>query len=255
MGMVEKRNAFEIGTEEWLTDTGGRLTIAQAVVMSAQGLTQAVSARFNARRPTPSEAAGQSARIAMARNKLESMLTTQRARVIERQGQPVLNHACRTYVLGAALVSDDIFERVDHTAAAVAALTHDDGLIHPSTPGNCFTSDSAVEADIMMTQLGQPKDAADVSRAAVIAHFQPRLPSNAGPDAQLVSLGASADAMGFGLRRIDRDLLIEIWHEWPDLGFLPDLKKLLIRERARAPRTRPGVLSYSGMPSLLRSGR
>ncbi len=253
--MVEKRNAFEIGTEEWLALTGGRLTIPQALVLSAQGLTQALGARFSARRPTPVEAAGQAARVAMARSELETVLTTQRARVLDRQGQPVLNHACRTYVLGAALVSDEVFDRVDLMAATVAALTHDDGLVHPSTPGDCFTADSAVEANAMMSQLGQSAEKAHVARAAVIAHFQPRLPAHAGPDARLVALGASADVMGFGLTRIDPSILVEVWREWPDLGFLPDLKKLLIRERTRAPRTRPGVLSYSGMPSLLRSGR
>jgi hypothetical protein len=254
-GMVDDRESFEIGTVEWLTQTGGRLTIPQAIVISTQGLAQAGGDRFRRKRPSPVESAGQSARISIARKELAAVLSTQRERVEHRQGKPLLNHACRTFVFGAALVSEDQFGRVNLTAAAVAALTHDDGLVHPSTPGNCFTADSAIEATTMMVRIGASSEDADVARAAVISHFQPKLPRGAGPDAQLVALGASADVMGFGLARIDSGILTEVWQEWPDLDFLSEVRRLLKGERTRAPRTRPGVLSFSGMPSLLRSAQ
>jgi hypothetical protein len=99
------------------------------------------------------------------------------------------------------------------------------------------------------------QSSADVARAAVISHFQPRLPAQAGPDAQLVARGASADVMGFGLKKVNTGLMNEIWQEWPDVNFLARVKELLKGERTRAPRTRPGVLARSGMPYLLRSGR
>jgi hypothetical protein len=193
--------------------------------------------------------------MAEARKELAAVLESQRDRVVERQGHAVLNHACRTYVLGAALLSDELFRRVNHTAAAVAALAHDDGLLHPSTPGNCFTAESAVEVNTLIDRLGAPSGTADVARAAVIAHFQPKLPTQASAGARLVALGASADVMGFGLKRLDPGLTLDVWHEWPDLDFLAQVKDLLKGERVRAPRTRPGVLARSGMPYLLRSGR
>ena len=253
--VVKHEQSFEVGTEEWLAQTGGRLTYRQALVLSGQGLAQSARERFNRRQPSPAESFGQVARIAAARDELAAVLATQRARVIERQGHSLVNHACRTFVLGAALLTDDVFARVNLTTAAVAALTHDDGLLHPSTPGNCFTADSAIEADAMMAQLGQSGGPTQVARAAVISHFQPRLPERAGPEARMVALGASADVMGFGLGRLDPGLLEAVWNEWPDLGLLSEVKSLLLRERTRAPRTRPGVLSYSGMPYLLRRGR
>jgi hypothetical protein len=253
--VVDERETFEIGTIDWLRQTGGRLTIPQALVLSAQGLAQAGGDRFRRRRPSPTESVAQSSRVSTARKELADVLASQRERVIERQGQPLLNHACRTFALGAALLTDDQFRRVDFTAAAVAALAHDDGLVHPSTPGNCFTADSAVEASRMMASVGASGDATDVARAAVVSHFQPKLPHGAGVDAQLVALGASADVMGFGLARIDSGILTDVWSEWPDLDFLSDVRRLLRGERTRAPRTRPGVLSFSGMPSLLRSAR
>jgi len=107
----------------------------------------------------------------------------------------------------------------------------------------------------MMVRLSASGQSADIAQAAVVAHFQPKLPREAGADAQLVALGASADVMGFGLKRIDSGILAELWQEWPDLDFLSDVRRLLKGERTRAPRTRPGVLSFSGMPSLLRSAR
>ena len=253
--MRKESRAFEIGTEEWLAKTGGRLTIPQALALSTQGLAQSARERVGRSRPDRDESTRQAARVAVARKELVIVLDTLRDRVIDRQGEALLNHACRTYLLGAALVSDENYRRVDHTAAAVAALAHDDGLVLPSTPGNCFTTDSASEVDAMMGQIGGSHGSAAVARAAVISHFQPTLPMQASADAQLVALGASADVMGFGLRKLDRGLTQEVWQEWPDLNFLADVKKLLKRERARAPRTRPGVLARSGMPYLLRPSR
>lgn len=253
--MGAEGRGFEIGTEEWLARTGGRLTIPQALALSTQGFAQSARDRVRRSRPDTDESARQVARVAAVRKELASVLNTQRERVVERQGQALLHHACRTYVLGAALLSDELFRRVDHTAAVVAALAHDDGLVNPSTPGNCFTADSAIEVNAMIVELGAPAKSADVARAAVIAHFQPKLPAQAGADAHMVALGASADVMGIGLRRLDPGLTREIWQEWPDLDFLSQVKALLKGERVRAPRTRPGVLAASGMPSLLRSGR
>ncbi len=73
--------------------------------------------------------------------------------------------------------------------------------------------------------------------------------------AEMIALGASADVMGIGLKKIDSALQLEIWDEWPDLGFISEVRVLLKGERTRAPRTRPGVLALSGMPYLLRSSR
>lgn len=254
--MVERKSSSKIGTEQWLRDTGGKLTFPQAVFLSAQGLAQSAGDRF-ASRPVTRDFAAQAARVSIARAELLKVLDTQRERVLERQGEGLLNHACRTYLLGAALLPDELFVEVDQTAAVVAALTHDDGLVHPSTPGNCFSADSAIEADEMMFRLCKSSDlgAGHVARTAVIAHFQPRLPKGASAEAQLVASGASADVMGFGLRRIDPELGKELWQEWPDIGFLSDVRHLLKGERTRAPWTRPGVLSWSGMPYLLRSSR
>ena len=253
--MVTASRAFEIGTEAWLDQTGGRLTIPQALALSTQGFAQSARDRVSRSRPDQGGSSRQAARMAVARKELAVVLESQRDRVVERQGQALLNHACRTYVLGAALLSDELFRHVNHTATAVAALVHDDGLLHPSTPGNCFTSDSAVEVNAMVDRLGAPSETVDVARAAVIAHFQPKLPTQAGADAQLVALGASADVMGFGLKRLDVGLTREVWQEWPDLDFLARVKELLKGERVRAPRTRPGVLARSGTPYLLRSSR
>ena len=253
--MDTHHESFDIGTESWLDDTGGRLTFPQALGISVQGLAQAARNGLDRGRPTQLEQSGQLARVAVARRELGVVLKSQRDRVSERQGEGLLNHACRTFLLGAALVSDEDFGQVDLTASAVAALAHDDGLLHPSSPGKCFTADSATESDTMMGHLHASDGAADVARAAVISHFQPKLPPQSGVDARLVALGASADVMGFGLRKISPQLMVDLWHEWPDLGFLVDVRRLLKGERTRAPWTRPGVLSWSGMPYLLRSTR
>lgn len=253
--MSQTNRHLEVGTEEWLNQTGGRLTTRQAISISAQGSVQVISGRLSRTRIEPREANNQASRVKIARDVLASVLETHRERVLERQGEALLNHACRTYLLGAALLTDDVFRNVNQVAAAVAALAHDDGLANPSQSENCFTVDSALEVDNIMHQLGAANSWADAARAAVISHFQPKLPMNASADAKLVAAGASADVMGFGLKRISPSLLTDLWQEWPDLEFISDVRVLLKGERTRAPRTRPGVLALSGMPYLTRSGR
>lgn len=254
--MGTRGSHLTIGTEQWLRATGGKLTLFQALGLSAQGFAQTIRARVTGRsRLSDSEASNQFARVSAARKELSLVLSSLQNHVLDRQGQEVLNHACRTYLLGAALMPDEVFHRLDHTAAAAAALAHDDGLLHPSTPGNCFTADSAIEANHMIASLGLPESSSVQARAAVISHFQPKLPVHSGAEAKLVALGASADVMGIGLRKIHPQLIREIWQEWPDLGFLSDMKKLLKKEISRAPRTRAGILALSGMPYLLRRSK
>ena len=254
--MTKAKQRLEIGTEPWLEVTGGRLTAVQALSLATAGFGQTLRDMFSIRKPLSiEESKRQSERVSIARKEFAKALETQRERVLERQGAAVLNHTVRTYLLGAALVSDENFSRVDHAVAAIAALSHDDGLIHPSKPGDCFTGDSATEAQIMLEQLGASITSVKLAREAVISHFQPKLPASMGVEANMVALGASADVMGIGLKRIDRELLRDIWVEWPDLGFIQEVRVLLKGERTRAPRTRPGVLALSGMPYLLRSSK
>lgn len=251
--MANRGSKLEVGTEKWLKQTGGRLTVLQALRLSAQGLAQTIQGRASwPSGPSDLEASNQFARVAASRKELDKVLSSVQIRALDRQGQDVLNHSCRTFLLGAALITEEVFHRLDLTVAAVAALSHDDGLLHPSTPGACFTADSTIETSQMMASLGLPEASAEGARAAVISHFQPRLPANPGAEAKLLALGASADVMGIGLRKIHPQLIREIWQEWPDLGFLAHMKKLLKGEITRAPRTRAGILALSGMPYLLR---
>jgi hypothetical protein len=252
--MDNPRSILDVGSELWLVETGGRLTFTQAVILATQGFSQTLRETFSTpKRIGQEESKRQFDRVGIAREEFLKVLETQRDRVLERQGESLLNHTARTYLLGAALLTDEAFGRVDHTVACVAALAHDDGLLHPSTPGNCFTGDSADEANIMLGTFGASRASIDTTRSAVISHFQPKLPAKAGAEAQLVALGASADVMGIGLKLIDRAILREVWEEWPDLGFIPAVRTLLKGERTRAPLTRPGALAISGMPYLLRS--
>jgi len=254
--MTKSKRRLEIGTEPWLEVTGGRLTAAQALSLATAGFGQTLRDMFSIRKPLSiEESKRQSERVSIARKEFAKVIETQGERVLHRQGEAVVNHTARTYLFGAALVSDEIFSRIDHTVAAVASISHDDGLLHPSKPGECFTGDSAVEAQFMLKSLGVSSSSVKLARAAVISHFQPNLPSQSGAEAQMIALGASADVMGIGLKKIDTELLRDIWVEWPDLGFIQEVRALLKGERTRAPRTRPGVLALSGMPYLLRSSK
>ena len=153
--MGHRESHLAVGTEEWLRATGGRLTFFQAVGISTQGFTQLIRARVPGRiRLSDAEASNQIARVSASRKVLSLVLSSLQTHVLDRQGQGLLNHACRTFLLGAALMPDEEFQRLDHTAAAVAALAHDDGLLHPSKPGSCFTADSAIEASNMISGIG-----------------------------------------------------------------------------------------------------
>lgn len=248
-------SAPEIGTEEWLAATGGRLTPGQATALAAAGFAQLARERVSRSRGGTPRASEQAGRLDVARRELDGVLVTERQHVVDRQGETLLHHGCRTYLLGVLLVPSEVFGRLDQEACVVAALTHDDGLVHPTSPGGCFTADSADEAARVMSRLGAGPDEITTTRAAVISHFQPTLPPGASAEAHVVARGASADVMGFGLRGVDPGVAREIWQEWPDQGFPRVVGRLFKGERTRAPRTRAGVLSLSGMPYFLRSSR
>ena len=90
--MVTASRAFEIGTEAWLDQTGGRLTIPQALALSTQGFAQSARDRVSRSRPDQGGSSRQAARMAVARKELAVVLESQRDRVVERQGQALLNH-------------------------------------------------------------------------------------------------------------------------------------------------------------------
>ena len=167
-------------------------------------------------------------------------------------GPALYNHSCRSYVLGALLIDATAYASLDQEVAVAAALTHDAGLMQPNNDDRCFTVASAAITRKSMEQRLVASDRVSTAQDAVVAHFQPKPPSGARAETQLLALGTSADIMGFGLNVIAPSIKDDLWATWPDLDISQRFTALLRKERGRAPRSRAAVLSRTGMTLLMR---
>lgn len=167
-------------------------------------------------------------------------------------GPALYNHSCRSYVIGALLIDATAYAFLDQEVAVAAALTHDAGLVQPNNDDRCFTVASAAITRKSMEHRLVASDRVSTAQDAVVAHFQPKPPFGARAETQLLSLGTSADIMGFGLDVIAPTIKDALWATWPDLDISQRFRALLRKERGRAPRSRAAVLSRTGMTLLMR---
>jgi hypothetical protein len=116
----------EIGTEEWLAATAGRLTPGQATALAAAGFAQLARERVSRSRGGTPRASEQAGRLDVARRELDGVLVTERQHVVDRQGETLLHHGCRTYLLGVLLVPATIL------GIAALALTAEQSLLRSS---------------------------------------------------------------------------------------------------------------------------
>jgi len=217
-GRRKGEDASAIGTSAWLEETGGRLTLAQSISLSGQAMVQLARSKLRLSRQAALAASEQDERLhAACQVIVRAQESGDFAPVQASLGSTLYNHSCRSFVLGALLLDASAYASLDQDVAVVAALTHDAGLVRPNNDDRCFTVASTAITRRLMEQRLVASDRVSTAQDAVVAHFQPKLPSGARAETQLLALGASARIMGFGLSVIAPSIKDELWGTWPDL--------------------------------------
>jgi len=142
----------------------------------------------------------------------------------------LLNHAVRTYHLGAILGAREGL-RFDRELVYVAAVLHDLGLTpkYQAEPGS-FEWVGAGLARAFGLEHGMTPERADLLHDAVALHSSVVIASSREPEVALVHYGAGADLFGLRLDEIPRVDLDRLLEEWPRCDFKRAFPALLQRQ-------------------------
>jgi len=158
---------------------------------------------------------------------------------------PLVNHSYRTYAWAALL---GVAERraFDAELLYVAALLHDIGLTERFDRGGCFESDGADAANELLLEVGWPSDRAQRAASAIYLHMH-EVDETDGPEALLLSDGASLDVTGRRLDDIDGRACYQILEVYPRASFKERFLQLLSDQAARKPQCTVHLYMESGL--------
>ncbi|GAB3131437.1 HD domain-containing protein [Tsukamurella serpentis] len=238
----------EVGTLEWVAETGGRLSPAQALRFAAVEIVGQARLLADLRRPAPTSPAV-----------VEPPHTTGEAAVEvtryaqERLPEPLLNHSLRVWVLAYALVPDAP-DTMDHDLLLAACLLHDAGLADRDRDRDrgCFTVRSAEIASGILERVGFDAKATGEVAAAIVGHMNAAPPADASPLTVALHTATHLDVTGAQAHRLPRAVLSATNARYPRAGFAGCFSGDFRREFFRAPLTRAGVAWAIGLPIAVR---
>jgi len=160
----------------------------------------------------------------------------------------LLNHSSRAYTWGAALAALQGIT-FDRELLYLAAMFHDTGIPSP-VPEVDFTVRSAAVAREFTDSHHMPADRRELVANAIAMHHTPGVGLDSGPEAYLLSAGASVDVFGLHSNQIPDAVRQKVIHQYPRLGFKREFARLLRTEAKQVPRGRAWYLHRFAMSDL-----
>jgi hypothetical protein len=151
----------------------------------------------------------------------------------------VLNHVLRTYVLGALLGRAGNLT-FDNELFYLGAVLHDLGQTERFMGKQRFEVDGADAAAEFLTDKGIQKEWIEVVWDAVALHTSLGIVHRKRPEIALVSAGAGADVLGFGIDQLPRATVAQVIAAFPRPGFKRAYQKVLAEIVVRKPETATG---------------
>ena len=240
----------QLGSIGWTERTGGILTARECVALARPlvrgelsilaGLLAMALRMHSGRRATVEPARLEAPDSSLARDAQETagdLLT------------PVLrNHAHRAYAWAAALAARRGIS-FDRELLYLAAMFHDTGLPSP-VPHVDFTVRSASLAREFADRHRLPVDSREVVTNAIAMHHTPGVDLDAGPEAYLMSAGASVDVFGLHSNEIPDAVRERVVKQFPRLGFKREFAALWRAEAKQVPRGRAWYLHRFALTDL-----
>jgi hypothetical protein len=151
----------------------------------------------------------------------------------------VFNHVLRTFVFGALLGRAKEL-KFDSELFYLGAVLHDLGQTERFMGKQRFEVDGADAAAEFLKGKGVPKESVEVVWDAVALHTSRGIVERKRPEIALVSAGAGADVLGFGVNQLPRGAVAQVVAAFPRLGFKKAYQKVLAEIVARKPETAAG---------------
>jgi hypothetical protein len=182
--------------------------------------------------PIPREVAG----VELPDSKLARDAT---AYVRELSAQVVFNHVLRTYVFG-SLLGRAMNLKFDAELFYLGAVFHDLGQTERFMGKQRFEVDGADAAADFLRDKGVPKESIEVVWDAVALHTSRGIVHRKRPEIALVSAGAGADVVGFGIDQLPREAVAQVIAVFPRPGFKMAYQKVMAEIVVRKPETAAG---------------
>jgi hypothetical protein len=151
----------------------------------------------------------------------------------------VFNHVLRTYVFGELLGRAKRLN-FDSELFYLGAVLHDLGQTERFMGNQRFEVDGADAAAAFLKDKEVPAELIEVVWDAVALHTSNGIVERKRPEIALVSAGAGADVVGFGVAQLPREAVAQVIAAFPRPGFKKTYQKVLAEIVARKPETAMG---------------
>jgi hypothetical protein len=151
----------------------------------------------------------------------------------------VFNHVLRTYLFGELLGRAQEL-KFDSELFYLGAVLHDLGQTERFLGKQRFEVDGADAAAEFLKDKGVPKESIEVVWDAVALHTSRGIVERKRAEIALVSAGAGADVVDFGIGQLPRELVAEVIAVFPRPGFKRAYQKVMAEIVARKPETAAG---------------
>jgi hypothetical protein len=159
--------------------------------------------------------------------------------VRELSAPVVFNHVLRTYVFG-ALLGRAMNLKFDGELFYLGAVFHDLGQTERFMGKQRFEVDGADAAAEFLQDKGVPKESIEVVWDAIALHTSGGIVQRKRPEIALVSAGAGADVVGFGIDQLPREAVAQVIAVFPRPGFKKAYQKVMAEIVVRKPETAAG---------------
>ena len=160
--------------------------------------------------------------------------------VRELSAPVVFNHVLRTYLFG-ALLGRAMNLKFDGELFYLGAVFHDLGQTERFMGKQRFEVDGADAAAEFLKGKGISKESIEVVWDAVALHTSRGIVERKRPEIALVSAGAGADVVGFGMDRLPKAAVAQVIAAFPRPGFKKAYQKVMAEIVARKPETALGT--------------
>jgi hypothetical protein len=157
----------------------------------------------------------------------------------------VFNHVLRTYVFGELLGRAKKL-MFDTELFYLGAVLHDLGQTERFMGGQRFEVDGADAAAAFLKDKQVPSELIEIVWDAVALHTSIGIVQRKRPEIALVSAGAGADVVGFGIAQLPAEAVAQVIAAFPRSGFKKTYQKVMAEIVARKPETANGELSGCG---------
>jgi hypothetical protein len=148
----------------------------------------------------------------------------------------VFSHVLRTYLFG-ELLGRAKGLKFDSELFYLGAVLHDLGQTERFMGQQRFEVDGADAAAEFLKDKGVPQESVEVVWDAIALHTSRGIVERKRPEIALVSAGAGADVIGFGVDQLPKETVAEVLAAFPRMGFKKGYQEVLAEIVARKPET------------------